>query len=70
VDLGDRADGAARIPARRLLFDRDGGGQALDAVDIGLAHQLQELAGVGGEALHVAALALGIDGVEGERGFA
>src|SRR5262249_46329033 len=35
-----------------------------------LLHHLQELPGVGGERLHVAALALGIDGVEGERRLA
>ena len=43
---------------------------ALDMVDVGLLHHLEELARIGAEALDVAALALGIDGVEGERGFA
>ena len=38
-------------------------------VDVGLLHHLEELAGVGVQ-LHVAALPLGVDGVEGERGFA
>jgi hypothetical protein len=52
------------------LLDRDGGGEAVDLVDVRLLHHLQELAGVGGKRFHVAALALGIDGVEGERGFA
>jgi hypothetical protein len=39
-------------------------------IDIGLLHQLEELARIGRERLDIAALALGIDGVEGERGFA
>ena len=35
-------------------------------LDVRLLHHLQELAGVGGQALDVAPLPLGIDGVEGE----
>ena len=67
VDFGDRADRRARIVRRRFLFDRDRGRKALDRVDVGLFHHRQELARVGRQRLHVAALALGIDGVEGER---
>ena len=70
VDLGDGADGGARIFRRRLLLDRDRRRQAVDLVDVGLLHHLQELARIGRQRLDVAALALGIDGVEGERGFA
>src|SRR4249920_2945843 len=39
-------------------------------VDVGLLHHVEELARVGRERLDIAALALGIDGVEGERRFA
>ncbi len=39
-------------------------------LDVGLLHHLEELAGVGGEALDVAALSFGIDGVEGEARLA
>ena len=39
-------------------------------VDVGLLHHLEELARIGAERLDVAALPLGVDGVEGERGFA
>ena len=46
------------------------GRQALDEVDVGLVHLAQELAGVGREGLDVAALALGVDGVEGQGGLA
>ena len=70
VDLGDGADGRTRVARGGLLLDRDGRGEAVDLVDVRLLHHLQELAGVGGERFHVAALALGIDRVEGERGFA
>jgi hypothetical protein len=35
-------------------------------LDIGLLHHLEELAGISAQALDVATLALGVDGVEGE----
>jgi hypothetical protein len=52
------------------LLDRDGGRQPLDQIDIRLLHHLEELPRIGRQALDIAPLALGIDGVEGERGFA
>ena len=70
VDLGDGGDGRARVAARRLLLDRDGGGEAVDMLDVGLLHHLEELARIGGQALDVAALAFRIDGVEGEARLA
>ncbi len=70
VDLRHRADGGAGIFGSRLLFNRNGRRQALDQVHVRLAHQLQELAGVGRQAFHVTPLTLGIDGVEGERALA
>src|SRR5688572_15887898 len=39
-------------------------------LDVRLVHHLQELARIGGERLHVAALALGVDGVEREARLA
>ena len=69
VDFRDRADGGARVARRRLLFDGNGGAEPVDMVDVGLLHQFQELARIGGQAFHIAALALGIDGVEGEGRF-
>src|SRR3989475_1750443 len=38
-------------------------------IDVGLLHQPQELAGVGRQRLHVLPLALGVDGVECQRGL-
>ena len=70
VDFGDRGDGGSRIPGRGLLVDGDCGREPLDEVHVGLVHLAEELAGVGGEGLDVSTLSLGIDGVEGQRGFA
>ena len=69
VDLGDGPDGGAGVVRGGLLLDGDGRGQALDVVDVRLLHDRQELPGIGREGFHVAPLALGIDGVEGERRF-
>ena len=69
VDFGDRADGRSGIRRGRFLLDRDGGRQAVDEVDVRLLHLLEKLARVGRERLDVAALPLGVDGVEGQRGL-
>ena len=70
VDLGHRPDRRARVARRALLVDRDGRRQAVDLVDVRLLHLAEELAGVGAQALDIAALALGIDRVEGQAGLA
>jgi hypothetical protein len=69
VDLGDRAHRGAGVAARRLLLDRDRGREPADRVVEGLVHLPQELAGVGIQALDVAALPLGVEGVEGQARF-
>jgi hypothetical protein len=66
VDLGDGPHRRAGVAGRRLLVDRDGRGQPLDEVDVGLVHLPEELPGVRRQGLDVSALALGVDGVEGE----
>ena len=68
--LGGGAHRRARIAARRLLVDGDRRRQAVDAVQVGLLHLAQEHAGVAGEALDVAALALGVHRVERQARFA
>ena len=70
VHLGDRAHRGARVVRARLLLDADRRRQALDQVDVGLVHQLQELPRVRRQALDVAALALGVQRVEGEARLA
>ncbi len=70
VDLGDGADGRARIAAGRLLLDADGRRQAAEVIDVGLLQLAEELAGVGRQRLDVAALALGVERVEGQRDLA
>ncbi len=70
VDLGDGADGGAWAAAGGLLLDGDGRAKALNGVHIGALDLVEELAGVGGEGFDVAALAFGIDGVEGQRALA
>ena len=51
------------------MLDGDGRGDAGNFVDIGFFDALEELPGVGGERFDIAALAFGVDGVEGEAGF-
>ena len=70
VDFGDGADGGAGGAGGGFLLDGDGGGEAVDGVDVGALHLVEELAGVGGEGFDVAALAFGVDGVEGEGALA
>ena len=70
VNLGDRAHRGSRVARRGLLVDGDGGCEAFDEVNVGLVHLSEELAGVGGKGLDVAALALGEDRVESQRGLA
>ncbi|OQB18770.1 MAG: hypothetical protein BWY13_01396 [Euryarchaeota archaeon ADurb.Bin190] len=70
VYLGNRPHCAAGILGCGLLLYGYGRGESLDAVHIGLVHLAQELAGVGGKRFHIAALPLGIDGVEGQGGLA
>src|SRR6185437_6186036 len=70
VDLGDGPDGRAWVARGGFLLDGDRGRKALDAVDVGLVHHGQELPCVRRQRLDVAALPLGVERVEGERGLA
>ena len=70
VDLGDGADRRARIVPGALLLDGNGWRESLDRIDVGLLHEAEELPRVGRERFDVAALPLGVDGIEGERGLA
>jgi hypothetical protein len=68
-DFCDRTDGATGRPDGVGLAEGDGRGNAFNTVNSGAVHSLEELAGVRAESLGVTALAFGVKGVEGERGF-
>ena len=70
VDFGDGANGRPRAAAGGFLLDGDGRAQALDGIHIGPLDLVEKLARVGRKRLDIAALALGVDGVKGERTFA
>jgi hypothetical protein len=70
VDLAHRADGGARVAHRGPLVDRDRGREPGHRVHVRLLHLLEELARVGGEALHVSALPFGVERVEGQAALA
>ncbi len=69
VDLRHGAHRRTWVPVGGFLVDGDRRGQALDALHIRLLHLPQELAGVGGEGLHVTPLALRVDRIKGQGGF-
>ena len=70
VNLGDGADGGARVVRCGLLFDRDGGGKPFDVIDVRLVHHRQELPRVRRQGLDIAALTFGIECVECQRRLA
>ena len=70
VDLRNGPDRRTGILVGGLLLDSHHGAQSRDLVHIGALHRPDELTRVGRERLHVAALPLGIDRVEGQRRFA
>jgi hypothetical protein len=70
VNFGGGGDGGARVARGVFLTNGHGWSDAGNFVDIGLFHALEKLAGVRGKGFDVTTLALGVDSVEGERGFA
>jgi hypothetical protein len=70
VQLRHGADGGARGAHRVGLVDGDGRRDAGDSIDLRLVHAVEELPRVGREGLDVAALALGVERVEDQRGLA
>jgi hypothetical protein len=69
VHLGHRAHRGAAGLHRVALVDGDRGAHPLQPIHRRLLHALQELLGVGGQRLDVAALSLRVDGVEREAGL-
>ncbi|MEX2153021.1 MAG: hypothetical protein WD825_06740, partial [Gemmatimonadaceae bacterium] len=70
VNLRGGAHGGSRGLGRILLLDRDRRGQALDDIDVGLLHALEELARIRRQRLDVPALSFGVNGVKRERRLA
>ena len=70
VDFGDGADSGTGTAAGGFLFDGDGRAEAFNRIHVGALDLVEELTGVGGKSFYVAALAFGVDGIEGERRFA
>ena len=70
VELGHRADRAARTSHRIRLVDRNRRQDAFDAVHLGFVHAVEELSRIGRERFDVATLSFGVERVEGERTFA
>ena len=69
VDLRHRAHRGTGVAVGGFLVYGNGRGEAVDLLHVGLLHLAQELPGVGGQGLHVAPLALRVDGVEGQGGL-
>ena len=70
VDLRRRAHCRSRIAGGVLLPDGYRRGDAVNDVDVRLLDALQKLPRIGRQRLHIAPLALGINGVEGKRRLA
>jgi hypothetical protein len=70
VNLRCGGDDGAGAGAGAALLDGNGRGEAFDKVHVRLLHLVEELPGVGGERFDVLALALGVNGVEGQRRLA
>ena len=70
ANLGHCADGRTRGADGVPLFQRNGGRNALDRIDLRFVHAIEELARVRRKRFDIAALAFGVEGIEGEGAFA
>ena len=70
IDLRHRAHGGAGAFGGGFLVNGNGGREAVDGIHIRLIHLTQKLPCIGAEALHIAALALGVNGIKGQAGLA
>ena len=70
VNFGDGAHRRARRARGGFLLDGDRRREAFDGIHFRPLHLVEELPRVGGKRFDVAALALGVNGVKRERGFA
>jgi hypothetical protein len=70
VDLAHGPHRGARVADARALLDGDGRRQPAHRLHVGAFQRLEELPGVGREALDVAPATLGVESVEGEAALA
>ena len=70
VDFCYSTDGRARISGSGLLVNRHSWRKTVNRVKIWLIHLSQELTGIAGQGLNVAALSLCVNGVEGKARLA
>ena len=66
VNFRRRGDRRARISARTPLLDRDGRRQSFNKIHVRFLHLVQKLPCIGGQALHVAPLALRVERVKSQ----
>ena len=69
VHLRHRADGGSWVLRGGLLVDGNGGGKPFDGVHVGLLHLPQKHPGIGRKALYIPPLAVGVNGIKGQRGL-
>jgi len=69
IDFSHRAHDRPRIVGRPLLVDGYGRAESFDVINVRFLHLPQELAGIGGKRLYIAALPFGIYGIESQRAF-
>ena len=69
VNFGRGGKSGAGRSASLALLDCEGGRKTLDRIYGGCGQLRKVVSGVGGKALEITALSLGINGVEGERRF-
>ena len=70
VNFRDGADGGARRARGGFLLDGDRRRKPFDHIDFRALHLVEKLPRISGERFDVAALAFGIDGIEGQRRLA
>ena len=66
VDLGNGTHRGTAASGRHPLLDRNGGGEVVDPIHIGLLHSPRKLTDIGAQALDIPPLTLGIQRIEGE----
>ena len=70
INLRDRAHRGTRVLVDGLLFDGNHRVEAGNLINVGMLHVADEMTGVRGVGLHIAALSLGVDGVKRQRRLA